>query len=218
MTRRRGSGTLPSNVTYAPGCGASLGFPGALRLVALFWVKGRGPLDGRRRKEGGEVVVPDAPTEVEIIVCEVGVVRGHVELRRRHAPERRRQRQRLRLVDVERRAGDAVRCEGLEKGVLVDGGAAAQRDEDARRLHFGKLGGAAKVARLRRVRQRGDDKVGAPEQLELVLDSINALREVVAFRSRAAAAGDDFHAKGFCQHRCLVRDAAPADEAHGLAF
>ena len=72
--------------------------------------------------------------------------------------------QRLRVEDVEPRAGDASLAQRLDERVLVDDRAARNVDEEGGRLHQPQPARVEQTARLVRQRAGDDDDVGVREQ------------------------------------------------------
>ena len=120
-------------------------------------------------------------------------------------------RQRLQLVDVERRAGDLAGLQRCDQVIQPGRHAAADVDEERRPLHALEAGAVEEAFGRRRMRHRQDHEIRARQQL------VQGLRRMQlghpAGRRRAACIGRQHgHAESREQARGLGTDAAQADD------
>ncbi len=136
------------------------------------------------------------------------------EQRVRQAPERMIPRQRLAVVDVERRR-DAAALERCDQRRLVDQRSARGVDQQRARLHAGELRRADDAARALRQHEMQADDVGLRQQL--VLRDIGRAAGGGFLRRQVLAPGDHLHAEHGAVARHALAELAEPHQAQHLA-
>src|SRR5262249_16132930 len=128
-------------------------------------------------------------------------------------------RQRLVLEDVEASAFDAVRCQGLDHGFLVNDRAAADVDDDGSGFHDSELGVADHVPIFLGEGRGSDHVIPMPDNLfqvrgrQIALDNRIA---IIRIGGNGSTQGEDAHSHGANAGGDGATDVTVADDADNL--